>query len=269
MDLLDLMKLTFRRWYITAPVLALSIAAAVGVGVAIRPEYRSTVAIVLVPPTGAAPASEPDAAPAPGNPWPRIGVGAMAQAVQIAASAHDARGRVLATGGDPDYQVELIPRSSILTIEVAAGSPGTALTTVKAVTDLIHDEVARRQAPYQAAPGDQITAQVLDPGRHVAASRSNVLRMQIVVVGIGVLLAAAFAVAYDAAVRHLAARGQRAGSGSGRSGDGPGRADDDPGWPGAGPGGPGRDGPGRLSGAGDLSGGRPLTGPRSATGPGR
>lgn len=204
MDLLDLIKLTFRRWYVTAPIVALTVVAAAGIGAAIRPEYRSTVAIVLVPPTGAA-APTPTPAAAPGNPWSRIGVGAMAQAVQIATSAHDARSRVRAGGGDPDYKVELVPRSSILTIEVAADSAGVALATVDGVTALVHDEIAGRQAQYRSAPGEQITAQVLDPGRDVTPSRSNVLRLQIVVVGIGLLVAAAAAVGHDAVARHRAA----------------------------------------------------------------
>lgn len=212
MDLIDLMKLTFRRWYVTAPVIALTIAAAAGIGAAIRPEYRSTVAIVLIPPTGATSAPSPGTAAAPGNPWPLLGVGAMAQAVQISTSAHDGRSQVRAGGGDPDYNVELLPRSSILTIEVAADSPDTALATVEGVTNLVHDEVARRQAQYQAAPGEQITAQVLDPGRNVAPSRSNVRRLQIAVVGLGLLLAAAAAVSYDAAARHLAGRARRGGN---------------------------------------------------------
>lgn len=206
MDLLDLIKLIFRRWYVTAPIIALAVAATVWVGTAIRPEYRSTVAIVLIPPTGAASASEASPTAGAGNPWARIGPAAMAQAVQFVVSSREARERVRAAGGDPDYTVELVSRSSILTIEVAASSAGEALATASGVTNLIEDEVARRQAPYLPDPGDQITIQVLDPGRDVEPSRSNVLRLQIVVMGIGLLVAAAGAVGYDAAARHLASR---------------------------------------------------------------
>lgn len=218
MDLLDLIKLTLRRWYVTAPVIALTVVAAVGVGMVIRPEYRTSVAIVLVPPTVTAPVPAAGASARPGNPWPRVGEAAMAQAVQIAVSAHEARSRVAAAGGDAGYEVESVPRSSILTIEVAADTPGTALATVDAVTVLVHDEVATRQAQYAPGPGEQITSQVLDPGRNVAPSRSNVLRLQIVVVAIGLLLAAATAVGYDAATRHLAARARRGGPDDGMAG---------------------------------------------------
>ncbi|WP_422773445.1 hypothetical protein ACN28C_11315 [Plantactinospora sp. WMMC1484] len=203
MDLLDLLKLMFRRWYVSAPIVVVTLGAALAFGVAIQPEYKTEVAILLVPPTTTA-APEPDAAPRPGNPWLRIGENAMAQAVQISTSAHDARTRIAAAGGDPDYEVGLVNRSSILTVAVTAASEESARKTVEAVTQLIHDDVAGRQAPYQPNPGEQITTEVLDPGLNIVPSRSNVLRAQVVIVAIGMLLAAVAAVVHDALVRRRA-----------------------------------------------------------------
>ncbi|MFY1672966.1 hypothetical protein ACN27G_23890 [Plantactinospora sp. WMMB334] len=203
MDLLDLLKLMFRRWYVSAPIVVVTLGAALAFGVAIQPEYKTEVAILLVPPTTTA-APEPDAAPRPGNPWLRIGENAMAQAVQISTSAHDARTRIAAAGGDPDYEVGLVTRSSILTVAVTAASEESARKTVEAVTQLIHDDVAGRQAPYQPNPGEQITTEVLDPGLNIVPSRSNVLRAQVVIVAIGMLLAAVAAVVHDALVRRRA-----------------------------------------------------------------
>ena len=128
----------------------------------------------------------------------------MAQAVQISISAHEARTKVETAGGDPEYEVALVTRSPILTVDVTATSHGEALATVQAVTKLISDEVAGRQAEYKPKAGEQITTQVLDPGLNIVQSRSNVLRAQIVVIAIGLLLAAAAAVGYDAIVRRRA-----------------------------------------------------------------
>lgn len=204
MDLLDLLKLMFRRWYVSAPVVAVTLGAALAFGLAIQPEYKTEAAILLVPPTTAIAPPAPNATPRPGNPWLRIGENAMAQAVQISVSAHDARTRVAAAGGDPDYEIGLVTRSSILTIAVTADSERSARTTVTAVTDLIHDEVASQQAQYRPKPGEQITTEVLDPGLNIVQSRSNVLRAQIVILAIGALLAAVAAVGYDALARHRA-----------------------------------------------------------------
>ncbi|MBO4205223.1 hypothetical protein [Micromonospora echinofusca] len=209
MDLLDLLRLMFRRWYVTVPVLLGALGAATGLGISIQPEYKTSAAVLLVPPTTAVPAPAPGASPQPGNPWLRVGENAMAQAVQISASSHDFRDRVRAAGGDPDYEVGLVTRSSILTIDVTAGNRAAAAATVAAVTRLISEEVAGRQAEYRPRSGEQITTEVLDPGRNVVPSRSNVLRAQIVVAGVGALLAAALAVLFDAWARRRSAAGRR------------------------------------------------------------
>ncbi|MBE1484732.1 hypothetical protein [Plantactinospora soyae] len=204
MDLLDLLKLMFRRWYVSAPVVVVTLGAALAFGLAIQPEYKTEVAILLVPPTTSAAAPEPDATPRPGNPWLRIGENAMAQAVQISISAHDARTKIATAGGDPDYEVGLVTRSSILTVAVVAADEESARKTVQAVTQLIHDEVAGQQAQYEPNPGEQITTEVLDPGLNIVQSRSNVLRAQVVIAAIGALLAAVSAVVYDAVARRRA-----------------------------------------------------------------
>lgn len=214
MDLLDLLKLMFRRWYIATPVVLLTLVAALVFGTSVQPEYKTSAAILLVPPTVAASTAEAGADGQPGNPWLRVGESAMAQAVQISVSAYDARSRIAAAGGDPDYEVELVNRSSILTVDVSADSEAEALTTVTAVTKLINDEVVGQQASYPTRPGAQISTKVLDPGLKITPSRSNVLRAQIVVTALGLLVAAGAAVSVDAIARHRAnARltGRRAG----------------------------------------------------------
>ncbi|WP_329103862.1 Wzz/FepE/Etk N-terminal domain-containing protein [Micromonospora sp. NBC_01699] len=201
MDLLDLLKLMFRRWYVTIPVVVLTLAAAFTLSVVIQPEYKTSAAVLLVPPTTSPAAPASNANPQPGNPWLRVGENAMAQAVQISISAHEARTKVEAAGGNTEYEVGLVNRSPILTIDVTAASHGEALATVTAVTKLIGEEVAGKQAEYKPKAGEQITTQVLDPGLNIVQSRSNVLRAQIVVIAIGLLLAAASSVGYDAIVR--------------------------------------------------------------------
>ncbi|MEO3741904.1 hypothetical protein [Plantactinospora sp. B5E13] len=205
MDLLDLLKLMFRRWYVSAPIVVGTLGAAFAFGLAIQPEYKTEVAILLVPPTTAQAPPAPNATPQPGNPWLRIGENAMAQAVQISISSHDARMKVATAGGDPDYEVGLVTRSSILTVAVTAATEQSARATVTAVTQLLTDEVAGKQAEYRPKPGEQITTQVLDPGLNIVPSRSNVLRAQVVIAAIGLLLAAVAAVVYDAVLRRRAA----------------------------------------------------------------
>ncbi|MEV0715222.1 hypothetical protein [Asanoa sp. NPDC050611] len=201
MDLLDLLKLVFRRWYVAVPIVIVTLAAAVALGSAIQPEYKTAATVMLVPPTTSAAAPVNGATPAPGNPWLRIGEVQMAQAVQISASSSESRQKVVAAGGDDAYEITLVTRSSIMTVEVSSETSAKALATVEAATKLINDEVVAQQAKYKPKAGESITTQVLDPGLNVTPSRSNVLRAQIVVLAIGLLLMAGAVVAYDAIAR--------------------------------------------------------------------
>jgi hypothetical protein len=201
MDLLDLLKLVVRRWYVAVPVVIVTLAAAVALGSAIQPEYKTAATVILVPPTTSQAPTENGATPAPGNPWLRIGETAMAQAVQISASSGESRQKVVAAGGDDAYEITLVTRSSIMTVEISSDTSAKALATVEAVIKLIGEEVVAQQAKYKPKAGEEISTQVLDAGLNVTPSRSNVLRAQIVVLAIGLLLMAAAVVAYDAIAR--------------------------------------------------------------------
>ncbi|MFC7545816.1 hypothetical protein [Plantactinospora sp. GCM10030261] len=206
MDLIDLLKLMARRWWVTVPVLIATVAGGIVVGQHVRPEYKTSASVVLVPPTTEVAAPAPGASPRPGNPWLRVGTVEMAQAIQIVASSGRARAAVVAAGGEARYEVTVLTRSSILTIDVTGTGPDRARASAAAVTRLIGDEVANRQAAYQPRPGEQITTDVLDPGLDVRQSRSNVLRAQIVLLALGLLVATTVAVVADAIIRRMARR---------------------------------------------------------------
>jgi hypothetical protein len=208
MDLLDLLKMMFRRWYVSTPIVILTIGAAIALGASIQPEYKTSVAVLLVPPTVSAPAPSANAAPQPGNPWLRVGESAMAQAVEISISAHESRTKISAAGGDPGYDVSVVNRSSILTMAVTAATEASALATARQLTELVKTVVAEQQARYKPRTGEQITTEVLDAGLNVTPSRSNVLRAQIVVGVIGLLIAAALTVLFDAIARRRSTRRQ-------------------------------------------------------------
>lgn len=220
MDLLDLMRLMVRRWYVAVPIVVVAAIAALVVGSSTKPEYQAEVSIVLVPPKTEAPETPDGKAPAPRNPWLQIGTTSMAQAIQIAVSSGEARAAVAAAGGDGGgYEAGVVSRTAIVSVEVATTSEAATRATVKAVSDFIAQEVAARQAPHKPKAGEEITTEILDDGGSIAVSKSNVIRAQVVVGVLGFLLAAAGAVVVDAILRRrtqsrmaLRADGRAAGS---------------------------------------------------------
>ena len=154
MDLLDLLKLMVRRWYVTVPVLLGALAAALVVGGAMPPEYKTTSAVLRAATVALVPGGDRDRAP--GNPWLRVGEAPWPQAVQISALL----ARVPAEGGragrrpvvrdegaqpqrDPDRRRDQRQRGR---------SPS---ATVTAVNQLIRDEVEASQAGYPGRPASR------------------------------------------------------------------------------------------------------------------
>jgi hypothetical protein len=205
MDLLDLMRLMVRRWYVAVPIVVFAAIGALVVGNSTKPEYQAEVSIVLVPPKTEPAEAQEGKAPPPRNPWLQIGTTAMAQAIQIAVSSGEARAAVTAAGGDGGgYEAGVVTRTAIVSVEVATSSEAATRATVKAVSDFVAQEVAARQAPHKPRPGEEITTEILDDGSSVGISKSNVLRAQVVVGVLGFLMAAAFSVIVDAVLRRRA-----------------------------------------------------------------
>lgn len=194
----DIITVMWRRWYVVLPLLLVVLGGTLSASAFIEPEYTSTASVLLVPP-----ADRPEA-PKPGekaNPWLDIGPVAMAEAVSIAVQNKSSRDSVAAEGSAAPYEVGVLPRSSIVLIEVSASSPAQVRQTARRVIALIESEVARQQAPYQPKPTHQITTQVLDPGDNLATSLTGLRRGQAMILFAGLLLTAGIALAVDALLR--------------------------------------------------------------------
>ncbi|MEV0727396.1 Wzz/FepE/Etk N-terminal domain-containing protein [Polymorphospora sp. NPDC050346] len=204
MDLFEILLVAVRRWYVSVPAVLVAILTAVAVGFVMQPEYKASATVLLIPPTvnpndrRPTPAS---ATPVERNPWLSLGEVGMAQAVQVSLTAPQARQRVEAAGGVPDYEVGHTVRTGLLTIDVAAPTPEQVAVTVDTVTALIAEEVVERQRDYDPGPGEAIGTQLLDSGAGVVTSRFHILRTQLIVGAVGMVLATVFVVSFHAIAR--------------------------------------------------------------------
>lgn len=53
MDFADVAKLLWRRWYLTAPLLLLTVVAMVWMALVVKPDYKASGNVTLIPPTEA------------------------------------------------------------------------------------------------------------------------------------------------------------------------------------------------------------------------
>src|SRR5262245_32835878 len=80
-DLWDLTKVLFRRWYIALPMLLTSIVGVLVLTQSAKPDYSATGYLQMIPPTNSSQVpARPDFVR---NPWTDLGINALAQAAII------------------------------------------------------------------------------------------------------------------------------------------------------------------------------------------
>jgi capsular polysaccharide biosynthesis protein len=214
MEVRDLTRPLFRRWYLALPILLVSGLVAVLFAGSVEPDYRATGNMVLIPapgdPTDAAP-SKPGRAARPKNPWSDLGFQALGNAAILSAVDKEARTRFDAAGLSDRITVDMAIHSPIFIIEVIGTSPAQTTATVREVIKLLAAEVAAQQQRYGVMPQDTITTLTLTEGTDVKAVTSKVKRALIGAIGLGLLLTAAATIGLDALLRwHGSRRSVRA-----------------------------------------------------------
>jgi hypothetical protein len=201
-DFWELTKLLFRRWYISAPMLVLSVAAALFAGASVKPDYKATEHLQLIPPVGAD-------TPTPGkphNPWNDLGVAALGNAATIGISDKTVLDKLTASGLTDTFTVTLDPRSPIATVEAVGHTAKQAIDTANAVATLFTQKISSLQSPYGVTQDQLITTHSLDTGSNVETVTSKVKRALAVIGGVGLLFTAAVTIGLDAMLRKRSRR---------------------------------------------------------------
>jgi capsular polysaccharide biosynthesis protein len=227
MDLWDLTRLLFRRWYFAVPILLVSALVAVLVARSVEPDYRATGNAVLIPAPG-----DPGDAEAraqnkpinrPKNPWGDLGFNALGQAAILQVMRQETLAKFTSAGLSDSITVQMDVRSPIFIIEAIGKTPEQATGTVREVIKELSAEVAQQQSSYGVMPQDTITTRTLTDGSDVETVTSKVKRVLVVIVGLGVLLTMGGTIGIDVLLRFL--RNRRRPDGEN---DGPARTDDEP-----------------------------------------
>lgn len=202
MDLWDVTKLLARRWYISVPLLVVTLASALWIGVTTDPDYKDTSHVTLLPPTVR---RDPAAGTTQSvNPWTVETLIAAVITRLNSKAQHDA---LEAEGLSPIWETDTDLRfHELISIEVTARTEEQARATTKRLQEIATEEVVRQQDRYNLKPGEEITTIPFDTGENVVPSRSKVIRALVVVVGVGGILTVATVIALDALLRWRARR---------------------------------------------------------------
>lgn len=175
-----------RRWYVTFPMLALTVLAAFVVGRGVNPLHQVSSTAVLVP---GPEASQFD------NPY-----GSMDQVSQVLTVVlEDARTRTALEdrGLEPGYEVAQRSRSRILDITVSNEDPNVSLATAEAVLDRLREELLARQKGAGIPAEAQVGLEVLSPPAVIDVVTQGKTRNMVIVMVIGTALTVLTAVLLD------------------------------------------------------------------------
>jgi hypothetical protein len=196
MDFWDLVKVMWRRWYVTAPMLLLTALAAGYIANTVGPQYQATGHVTVVPPLvqRQAPAGEVSRV----NPWNEE---ALADAARIRLEGKSLHDELFAAGHSGEWAVEITGRLPVITIEVVAGTPDQALTTMHMLQGVVEEEVHARQAELNLQEGEEYTTVRYDQGESIETTNSRLRRALVAVLGAGLILTTGVVIAYDAIAR--------------------------------------------------------------------
>jgi hypothetical protein len=194
----DLTKLLFRRWYLVIPMLMATVGATVAVPVVVKPEYVATAYVQLIP---AATVQEGRIAPGPPNPWEALGLGSLSQAAMYRTTDQTFLDRLLRDGYSINFSIVIDYPSPVSTIEVIGSTEEQAVTTMTVVVKQYTDSVKQLQMDHAVRSGDMITTTRLDQGDNIKMRAAKVKRALIAVAGAGLLLSVAFTIGMDALIR--------------------------------------------------------------------
>lgn len=200
MDLLQLMRVTRRRWYIAGPVFFLAALLSLFMSGEIQPEYQATGSVLLVgpgtPPTAVTGLETEDVL----NPYLSFSgsLNTTADALVLAMSTDDVADHLTENQLSPDFLVSVDRRSPVLTLTATSEKSETATNTVARLTELLIDELKRRQDVAGAPEGQRISVTPLSTNLS-GPDGTERTRVRLLVGGLGMALSVALASLYDSA----------------------------------------------------------------------
>ncbi len=198
MDLWEATKILFRRWYITVPICVLAVVGAYGAGTQMDPEYVASSVGIMLPIDESGDQNIFGTFEEAENPWEAAGSVATLRSVALVLRADTVRSQIVDQGLAPTYSIEVEPRDPIVYIDVTDRNPDLALVTLDELILRLEDELDARQSQVQAPETRRFRVEILSQSEVPLPDHGNRTRVRIVVLLLGLVLAAVAGLVYDA-----------------------------------------------------------------------
>lgn len=182
MDFLTLGKILFRRWYVTLPMVLLTVVVAAAVVRSVEPEYEASGSFVLLGPREHLPPfnADPGTAPLPRNPYTEFtpSLTTAAGTLELVLEDGQVRNRLRQLRLSDDIEVTADDEAPTLEVTVGARRAGVAVETIETIFSMMGDELRQRQDDAGAPENLQITVEALvlpETARELTAARDRAL----------------------------------------------------------------------------------------------
>ncbi len=207
MDFWDLTKLLYRRWFVSVPLILLTLGGTVAAAMLVKPDYVATSYVQLIPPSVST--REPEGKvklKIIRNPWLDTGLNSLAKAALLTVQDTKVADQLDEAGFSDKYTITLDNQLPTLTFEVVGTSPQQAKLTTDELTKRFSASALALQRDSNAPTEQLVDTLRLDQGDNITKSTSKTKRALVAIFGAGLLVSVGVTVAFDALLRR---RGRR------------------------------------------------------------
>jgi hypothetical protein len=207
MDVLSLLRLTVRRWRVTAPAALLTLLALVAAVQVSSPTYQATGSMVLLappdPPQAGAPAASPPTTAEGQNPFARYGDLAVMADILARTMSSESRRATFDPSQVTGYEVvaNRFQRGPVIEVTGEGPTPGAAVESTQIVLLDVATVLEELQRDQGADPGYFIRSAPLEPASDATAVYGSTLRAGIAVLAVGALFTVGLAVLAESVAR--------------------------------------------------------------------
>ena len=187
MDFFDLVKLMARWWFVTVPMMILTLVATAALSDRIDPEFTARGSMILAVPSTGADAEDGGTDATVANPLLSINGALPTTAYVTALSIGSPQvASILAEEGySTSYDVAAEARMPIILLETRAPTREMATNTALRLIDLVDNDLQLRQDAADVPGDDRVTADVISVAVVGGADYGGRTRMRIVLLGLG------------------------------------------------------------------------------------
>ena len=226
-DIFDSVRLVFRRWWLTLPLLMMTVGAALLVSSEIQPEYRAQASVLIVGP------AVRESLRIPGefeNLNPLIdqpsALETVATVLALSMSGPEVTSTLEREGLSPDFELGTQRGVPIVLIETRAGEDEVAVASARRLAELIDAQVRLQQDEADVPVAEQVTTSVIQLASAGGADYGGRTRVRIMIFALGVGLTLALVFLLEANSRRRAVRRSQHGDGDDDTGSGAENDDD-------------------------------------------